>query len=167
MDGLLIDSEPLWTVAEEELARDLGGTWDAEVKAQIVGTRLDHAVPTILRHYGVDDGPEQVAASSAWLLDRMVELFSDPLVVLPGAGELLAALDAAGRPGGAGQLVLPLPGRRAARAGRRAVRHLGGWRRGRPRQARSRALPDGDGAARRRPAALRGAGGLTGRRGER
>ena len=26
MDGLLVDSEPLWTIAEVELAADLGGT---------------------------------------------------------------------------------------------------------------------------------------------
>ena len=33
MDGLMVDSEPLWTRAEQELAVSLGGTWDAEVKA--------------------------------------------------------------------------------------------------------------------------------------
>ena len=29
MDGLLVDSEPLWTVAEEELAPSLGAVWTA------------------------------------------------------------------------------------------------------------------------------------------
>jgi HAD superfamily hydrolase (TIGR01509 family) len=98
MDGLLIDSEPLWTIAEEELARDLGGSWDAKLKAEIVGTRLDTAVPTILRHYGVADDEATVARTSAWLLARMVELFDDRLVLLPGAEKLLEALDAAGVP---------------------------------------------------------------------
>jgi HAD superfamily hydrolase (TIGR01509 family) len=93
MDGLMIDSEPLWTRAEEELARALGGTWDAEVKARIVGTRLDVAVPTILGHFGAEATQERVQTTAAWLLHRMVELFaSDDLPLLPGVPSLLAAL---------------------------------------------------------------------------
>ena len=92
MDGVLVDSEPLWTVAEVELAAALGGTWNAEIKAAVVGTRLEVAVPTILRFLGVPDTPEQVADTSQWLLARMVELFQQDLPVLPGTAELLAAL---------------------------------------------------------------------------
>lgn len=92
MDGVLVDSEPLWTVAEIELAALLGGTWGPEIKAAVVGTRLDVAVPTILRFFGAPDTPAQVAETSAWLLDRMVQLFAAQLPVLPGAAELLAAL---------------------------------------------------------------------------
>ena len=36
MDGLLVDSEPLWTVAEEELAARHGGTFTPATKAAIV-----------------------------------------------------------------------------------------------------------------------------------
>ena len=93
MDGLMIDSEPLWTKAEVELATSLGGTWDDEVKARIVGTRLDVAVPTILGYFGVETTPERVGTTAAWLLHRMVELFeSDDLPLLPGVRSLLAAL---------------------------------------------------------------------------
>jgi HAD superfamily hydrolase (TIGR01509 family) len=81
MDGLLVDSEPLWTIAEIELAAELGGTWDDGIKAAVVGTRLDVAVPT-----------------TAWLLDRMVQLFATTSALMPGAGELLAALAADGVP---------------------------------------------------------------------
>ena len=93
MDGLMVDSEPLWTRAEEELARTLGGTWDSEVKARIVGTRLDVAVPTILTYFGVEADDERVRTTAAWLLHRMVELFSsDDLPLLPGVRSLLAGL---------------------------------------------------------------------------
>ena len=93
MDGLMIDSEPLWTRAEEELARTLGGTWDDEVKSRIVGTRLDVAVPTILTYFGVEASGERVRTTAAWLLARMVELFGqDDLPLLPGVRPLLAAL---------------------------------------------------------------------------
>ncbi len=95
MDGLMVDSEPLWTQAEVELAGSLGGTWDDEVKSRIVGTRLDVAVPTILGYFGVEATEERVSTTAAWLLHRMVELFSaDDLPLLPGVPALLAALAA-------------------------------------------------------------------------
>ena len=92
MDGLLVDTEPVWTVAEEELAERLGGTWSDELKARIAGTRLDVSVPTILEWYGVAPSPEVVAETSTWLMDRMVELFRTEVRVLPGVRELLAEL---------------------------------------------------------------------------
>lgn len=98
MDGLLVDSEPLWTIAETELAADLGGVFDAELKAQIVGTRLDVAVPRMLAWYGRDPSETQVALTSARLLARMAELFSGPLPLRPGALELLGTLSAADIP---------------------------------------------------------------------
>lgn len=98
MDGLLVDTEPLWTIAEQELARSFGGEWTDEVKAAVVGTRLDVAVPTILRAYGVEPSTTQVATTSAWLLHRMVELFTGSLQVLPGVETLLAGLRASGVP---------------------------------------------------------------------
>ena len=91
MDGLLVDSEPLWTVGEVELAERLGSEWTHEIKAAVVGTRMDVAVPTMLRLLGVDDSPAAVERESAWLLARMVELFTQRLEVMPGALDLLDA----------------------------------------------------------------------------
>ena len=92
MDGLLVDTEPVWTVAEMELAERLGGTWSDELKARIAGTRLDVSVPAILQWYGVPTTPELVAEASTWLMDRMVELFRTEVRVLPGVRDLLAEL---------------------------------------------------------------------------
>lgn len=98
MDGLLVDTEPLWTQAEHELADRLGGVFTADAKAAIVGTRLDVAVPLLLQHFGRPVTPAAVAAAAAWLLDRMVQLFEQPLPLRPGAAGLLAELAAAGVP---------------------------------------------------------------------
>ena len=96
MDGLLVDTEPLWTIAEIELAAKLGGSWGDDIKAAVVGTRLDVSVPTILRHYGVEPTRVAVAESTAFLLDRMVELFADDLPVHDGVLELIDAIRARG-----------------------------------------------------------------------
>ena len=95
MDGLLVDSEPLWTVAEEELALELGGSWSTELKAAVMGTRLDVAVPVILRWYGVDPTPTAVAEASQLLLGRMVELYSSAVPLRPGALDRLEAVHVA------------------------------------------------------------------------
>jgi HAD superfamily hydrolase (TIGR01509 family) len=98
MDGLLVDTEPLWTVAEHELAARYGAVFTAETKAAIVGTRLDVAVPTLLSRFGAAVGPVEVAEAATWLLARMVELFTPPLPLQPGAAALLAALAERGVP---------------------------------------------------------------------
>jgi HAD superfamily hydrolase (TIGR01509 family) len=95
MDGLLVDSEPLWTVAEDELAALHGATFTPEMKAAVVGTRLDVSVPTLLRLFGQPADPEQVARTTQVLLGRMVELFTAQLPPRPGAWELLAEVTAA------------------------------------------------------------------------
>jgi len=98
MDGVLVDSEPLWTLAEVELARKLGGQWTDEIKALVVGTRLDVSVPTILRFYGASDGPAEVAWAADLLLHRMIELYRTEPVLMTGAQELLTEVRAAGIP---------------------------------------------------------------------
>jgi HAD superfamily hydrolase (TIGR01509 family) len=96
MDGLLVDSEPLWTVAEQELAVSLGGTWTADLKAAVIGTSITVAVPVILDWFGASDrDPVEV---EEWLLGRMVELFRDRLTLRPGARELLRELHGIGMP---------------------------------------------------------------------
>lgn len=100
MDGLLVDTEPVWTIAERELAAQLGGTWSDELKERVVGTRLDVAVPTILRWYDVVPTAGQVSAASAFLLARMVELYAHSLTARPGAVALLAAVNRAHVPVG-------------------------------------------------------------------
>lgn len=96
MDGLLVDSEPLWTVAERELADRVGGTWTPELKATIVGTRLDVSIPIILEAYGVANGPAEVASAGDFLSARMVELFRERLPLMPGALELIDEVRALG-----------------------------------------------------------------------
>lgn len=96
LDGLLVDTEPVWTVAEEELAAALGCSWNAELKSLIAGTRLDLSVPTILSFYRVAPSEERVAWASRFLLERVAALFRERVPVMPGALELVDGVRAAG-----------------------------------------------------------------------
>jgi HAD superfamily hydrolase (TIGR01509 family) len=93
MDGLLVDSEPVWTIAETELAARLGSEWTPAIKAAVIGKSLPSAVPIILSMLGAPDAdPDETLG---WLLNRMVELFSAALPLRPGALRLLDDLAAA------------------------------------------------------------------------
>jgi len=98
MDGLLVDTEPTWTVAQVELVARYGAPFGPDLKAQIVGTRLEVAVSTMLRHVGAPAAPDEIATESTWLLGRMVQLFGRGVSLLPGASDLLLALRAEGVP---------------------------------------------------------------------
>ena len=96
MDGLLVDSEPLWTIAESELAKSLGGQWSPEIKKKVIGTAITKAVPMILDWFDATDrDPLRVQEQ---LLARMGELFHEQLTMRPGAVALLDELRAAGMP---------------------------------------------------------------------
>ena len=102
MDGLLVDSEPLWLEAETAVMARLGADWTTEDQVQLLGGSLDRTVRYLMGKARRPASPGQVAE---WLMSGVVELVRDHGVpVQPGARELLAA-------GGGG--------RAAARAGDR------------------------------------------------
>jgi HAD superfamily hydrolase (TIGR01509 family) len=96
MDGLLIDSEPVWTIAETELAERHGCQWTLELKQAILGTSLTEAIPRMLAHFGAED--EDPAEVAQWMLQRMVELYRGALPLRNGALRLLDDLRDAGVP---------------------------------------------------------------------
>lgn len=90
MDGLLIDSEPIWTVAEREIAHELGGEFTPTIKEAMIGQALPVAVPILLEGLGT---PQALAADPAEvgrrLLTLVAELFRAELPLQPGALKLL------------------------------------------------------------------------------
>ncbi|MEX5632448.1 HAD family hydrolase [Parafrankia sp. FMc2] len=98
MDGLLVDTEPLWTIAEHEAAARLGREFTPAMKEAMIGHGIDTAVPIMVAMLGCPASEEPAVAD--FLVRRSAELFREPgaIVPQPGAAELLAVVAAAGVP---------------------------------------------------------------------
>jgi HAD superfamily hydrolase (TIGR01509 family) len=96
MDGLIVDSEPLWFEVECAVMARLGGRWGEADQQALVGGSLPRTVSYLLARAVQPASPEQVGR---WLVDGMTSLLmSRTLTMLPGVGELLAELRDAGIP---------------------------------------------------------------------
>jgi HAD superfamily hydrolase (TIGR01509 family) len=96
MDGLLVDSEPLWLEAETSVMARLGASWTQADQAKLLGGSLERSVSYLLAKATKPAPPEVVAQ---WLMSDIAGLVRDRGVpVRPGARELLAEVAAAGLP---------------------------------------------------------------------
>jgi HAD superfamily hydrolase (TIGR01509 family) len=96
MDGLLVDSEPIWFEAECAVMARLHGKWSEADQHALVGGSLPHTVSYLLARAERPASREEVGR---WLVDGMTSLLmSRSLAMLPGAAELLAEVRAAGLP---------------------------------------------------------------------
>jgi HAD superfamily hydrolase (TIGR01509 family) len=96
MDGLLVDSEPLWFEVERAVMARLGGRWGEADQRALIGGSLDRTVSWLLAKAPAPASREDVAR---WLVADMAALIlARGLPLQPGAGPLLAGLDAAGVP---------------------------------------------------------------------
>ena len=60
MDGLLIDSEPLWFEVETDVMTRLGGTWTAADQEALLGSSLDRSVRYFMDRAQVSADPAEV-----------------------------------------------------------------------------------------------------------
>jgi HAD superfamily hydrolase (TIGR01509 family) len=96
MDGLLVDTEPLWFEAETEVMERLGGPWTKQDQAALLGGSMERSVGYLLARATT---PAPPAAVERWLMEGMLAgAKAGRVTVLPGARELLAEVAAAGLP---------------------------------------------------------------------
>ena len=96
MDGTLVDSEKVWDIALNELARRAGGTLSPSARQAMIGSNMSRSMQLLRDDLNQPDRPEE--PDVAWLTDRVFELFGKGLVWRPGAYELLRLVRAAGIP---------------------------------------------------------------------
>ena len=93
MDGLLVDSEPVWFEVEAAAVEALGGTWAPENQAALIGGTIDASCRYMIDHTGADISVEEL---SDRLIGEMVRRFRVELPIHAGALELVDAVHAAG-----------------------------------------------------------------------
>jgi HAD superfamily hydrolase (TIGR01509 family) len=98
MDGTLVDSEKLWDISLQALYARLGGVLTPEVRVTTVGSSSEGLMRIVYTDLGLEQDPDAMDESADWLHDYTGELFEQGLAWLPGAREMLDALQAADVP---------------------------------------------------------------------
>lgn len=95
MDGLLIDSEPTWFEAEKDMLAGHGITLGPEHYPHVLGKPIEVSTAYLLELTG---HPMTAAEFADGIETAMVERLRDGVPLMPGAKDLLVALEAAGIP---------------------------------------------------------------------
>jgi HAD superfamily hydrolase (TIGR01509 family) len=89
LDGLLVDSEDAWGVAERRVVLDYGKPWDPSVRTLLLGRGPREAAQVLAAHVGAAD-PREVERR---VLQAAVAEFKHGIAARPGARELAEALE--------------------------------------------------------------------------
>ena len=96
MDGLLVDTEPLWFETEADVMARLGAPWTKQDQEQLLGGSMDNTVGYLLARATRPVPPADVAR---WMTEGMLRRAAEGRVVVrPGARELLNEVAATGIP---------------------------------------------------------------------
>jgi HAD superfamily hydrolase (TIGR01509 family) len=96
MDGLLVDTEPLWFETEAEVMGRLGAPWTKQDQEQLLGGSMDNTVGYLLARAARPVPPADVAR---WMTEGMLSRAAEGRVIIrPGARELLNEVAATGIP---------------------------------------------------------------------
>ena len=89
MDGVIVDSEPLWVRARKDLVREAGGHWLPEAETAMMGISSDRWSVYMRDRLGLQAmTPGQIRDE---VLGRMVALYGAEVPLLPGAQEAIEA----------------------------------------------------------------------------
>jgi HAD superfamily hydrolase (TIGR01509 family) len=82
LDGVLIDSEPVWERVRRELVAERGGHWAPDAQRKLMGMSTPEWARYLSEDLGVGLPADQVAAL---VTDRMAASYREHLPLLPGA----------------------------------------------------------------------------------
>jgi HAD superfamily hydrolase (TIGR01509 family) len=89
MDGVLVESEELWSQAREQLVRERGGSWREEATRAMQGMSSLEWSAYMRDELGVDMPPADISAA---VVARMTDLYRGRLPLIDGAVEAVRGL---------------------------------------------------------------------------
>src|SRR2546430_14660253 len=89
LDGVLIDSEPVWEEVRRGLVAERGGHWAPDAQRRLMGMSTQEWARYLSEDLGVGLPPEEVAAL---VVDRMAARYRERIPFLPGAVEAVRRL---------------------------------------------------------------------------
>src|SRR5574338_414262 len=89
MDGLLVDSEPVWAIAETAMMATRGKAIIPDIQNKLVGLRMRDFLAGMCQAYGLTDTVDDLSQD---ITGRMIDLIPQQVIPRPGARELLAYL---------------------------------------------------------------------------
>jgi HAD superfamily hydrolase (TIGR01509 family) len=91
LDGVLIDSEPVWEEIRRGLVAERGGHWAPDAQRRLMGMSTPEWARYLSEDLGVGLPPDKVAAL---VIDRMAARYREDLPLMPGALEAVRRLAA-------------------------------------------------------------------------
>ncbi|MGW2145240.1 HAD family hydrolase [Nonomuraea bangladeshensis] len=92
LDGVLVDSEPVWEEVRRAFVAEHGGTWQPDTQSRLMGMSTGEWA-AYLHELGVRLSPDEIARG---VVDQMAARYRDEVPLMPGAVEAVRRL-AAGR----------------------------------------------------------------------
>jgi HAD superfamily hydrolase (TIGR01509 family) len=89
LDGVLIDSEPVWEQVRRGLVTERGGHWAADAQRRLMGMSTPEWARYLSEDLGVGLPPDEVAAL---VTDRMAARYREHIPFLPGAADAVGRL---------------------------------------------------------------------------
>jgi HAD superfamily hydrolase (TIGR01509 family) len=87
MDGLLVDSEPVWDKARSSMAAEAGKAWNKDDHKAVMGVSTAEWVDYMIQRLELTVSPQQVQDE---IVQRMLEMYRERIPYLPGAVEAVA-----------------------------------------------------------------------------
>jgi mannitol-1-/sugar-/sorbitol-6-/2-deoxyglucose-6-phosphatase len=87
MDGLLVDSEPVWEEAETAVLQSHGVHMERHVREQLVGLRNDEFIGRLRDIYKIPVSAERLQTE---VISALMDIIPHKVIAKPGAAEILA-----------------------------------------------------------------------------
>jgi HAD superfamily hydrolase (TIGR01509 family) len=91
LDGVLVDSEPVWEQVRRQVVAENGGHWAADAQRRLMGMSTGEWARYLSEDLGVGLPPQTVATM---VIERMAARYNDQLPLMPGAVEAVRSLAA-------------------------------------------------------------------------